>query len=73
MFPPVWRSDTTLDEQDRADALLSHWGYGSNLAAWFPLIEWGVSKQQCFGFFNERGIEPPRIYRHFQHANCLPV
>lgn len=29
-------------------------------------------EQECFGFFADRGIPAPRMYRHFRHANCLP-
>lgn len=60
-----------LDEEDRIAKMLSLWSHPT-LKVWFPLIEWGVSKQQCFGFFAERGVQTPRIYRHFHHANCLP-
>jgi 3'-phosphoadenosine 5'-phosphosulfate sulfotransferase (PAPS reductase)/FAD synthetase len=60
-----------IDEADRADRMHYHWKY-PHLELWFPLIEWGVSKEQCFGYFREKGIDPPRIYKHFNHANCLP-
>jgi 3'-phosphoadenosine 5'-phosphosulfate sulfotransferase (PAPS reductase)/FAD synthetase len=58
-------------EQKRADRTQSHWDL-TNLSVWFPLIEWGVSKEQCFGYFAQHGITPPRMYQNFQHANCLP-
>ena len=58
-------------EQKRADRTLAHWDM-PHLPVWFPLIEWGVTKAQCFGYFAEHNIKPPRMYRHFQHANCLP-
>lgn len=60
-----------MDEEDRAARTLARWPY-RNLRPVFPLLDWGVSKAQCFGLFNERGIQPPRMYRHFRHANCLP-
>lgn len=59
------------DEEERAERTLSRWQH-THLTPWFPLIEWGVSKQQCFGFFNDAGIKTPRVYEHFRHANCLP-
>jgi 3'-phosphoadenosine 5'-phosphosulfate sulfotransferase (PAPS reductase)/FAD synthetase len=60
-----------IDEEDRAAKLLKNWTF-SNLKPVFSLIEWNVSKQQCFGFFLEHGIKPPSIYEHFRNANCLP-
>lgn len=60
-----------LNEEDRAERTIANWAH-PHLTPWFPLIEWGVSKRQCFGFFLERGVEVPRIYRHFRNANCLP-
>jgi 3'-phosphoadenosine 5'-phosphosulfate sulfotransferase (PAPS reductase)/FAD synthetase len=60
-----------MDEQKRADRTLSHWDYKA-VSVWFPLIEWGVSKQQCFGYFHQHGIKPARMYAQFQHSNCLP-
>jgi hypothetical protein len=59
------------EEWDRIEGRLKHWKR-KEVSLWFPLVEWGVSKAQCFGFFLERGITPPRIYRHMNHANCLP-
>jgi 3'-phosphoadenosine 5'-phosphosulfate sulfotransferase (PAPS reductase)/FAD synthetase len=59
-----------MDEEDRAERLASRREF-KNLRPVYPLQEWGVSKEQCFGFFNEHGIKPPRIYAHFRHANCM--
>ncbi|HEU0144255.1 MAG TPA: phosphoadenosine phosphosulfate reductase family protein, partial [Nitrososphaera sp.] len=52
-------------EKLRAAGLLARWNC-LHIGVWFPLMEWQVTKQQCFGFFYERGIEPPAMYRHFQ-------
>lgn len=60
-----------MAEQSRADRTTSHWDF-EHVSVWFPLIEWGVSKEQCFGYFAEHNIKPPRMYGQFQHANCLP-
>jgi hypothetical protein len=60
-----------MGEQERADRTLKHWDY-LHIQVWFPLIEWEVSKSQCFGYFAQHGIKPPRVYQHFQHANCMP-
>jgi len=60
-----------MDEQKRADRTLAHWDIPT-ASVWFPLMEWQVSKAQCFGYFQQHGIAPPRMYQHFQHANCLP-
>jgi hypothetical protein len=58
-------------EEDRAERTSCQWDF-PNLLPWFPLIEWQIDKAQCFGYFQRHGIKPPRIYQHFQHANCLP-
>jgi 3'-phosphoadenosine 5'-phosphosulfate sulfotransferase (PAPS reductase)/FAD synthetase len=58
-------------EEDRAERTRARWAF-PNLLVWFPLIEWEVDKAQCFGYFARHGVEPPRVYQHFQHANCLP-
>lgn len=60
------------DEQDRIDEFLRYFNYPDYITPWFPLMDWGVTKQECFGFFLQSGVVPPRIYRHFQHANCIP-
>lgn len=60
-----------IDEEDRAERTLDRWKF-PHLTPWFPLVEWGVSKADCFGYFLEKNIQPPRMYKHFKHANCLP-
>ena len=60
-----------LNEQKRADRTMEHWDH-KNLSVWFPLIEWEVSKAQCFGYFAQHGIKPPAMYQFFNRANCLP-
>lgn len=59
-----------LGEKRRVERTQQNWDLPGSV--WFPLIEWEVSKAQCFGYFQHHGIAPPRIYQHFQHANCLP-
>lgn len=59
------------NEQRRADKALEHWDY-KHIKLRFPLIEWQVDKAQCFGYFAEHNVEPSRVYRHFQHSNCMP-
>lgn len=59
-----------MDEERRAERTRQNWDLPG--AVWFPLMEWDVSKAQCFGYFLSHGIAPPRMYQHFQHANCLP-
>lgn len=60
-----------LSESKRVERTQEKWDF-KHLSVWFPMLEWKVSKQQAFGYFAQHGIVPPRIYRHFQHANCLP-
>ena len=48
-------------------------GYCANegITARFPVIETGVTKQQCADWVRcEIGIQPPWMYQHFEHANC---
>jgi len=59
------------NESDRAEKTLNHWDF-RHIEVWFPMIEWEVEKQQAFGYFAQHGITPPRIYKHFRNANCLP-
>lgn len=60
-----------IDEIERAERTESKWKH-KHFKPRFYLIEWGVSKQQCFGYFQDHNIKPPRMYKHFQHGNCLP-
>ena len=70
-IPAVVSVGYDITEQSRVDKFLAHWDF-KHIAVRFPLLEWGVSKQQCFGYFAQHGITPPRIYKHFRNANCLP-
>ncbi len=60
-----------LREEDRAERTERRWQHPF-LTPWFPLLEWGISKEQCFGYFQRHGIKPARMYAQFQHSNCLP-
>jgi 3'-phosphoadenosine 5'-phosphosulfate sulfotransferase (PAPS reductase)/FAD synthetase len=60
-----------LDEEERAERTRKNWKF-EHLSPSFPLIEWGISKAQCFGYFNAHNVKTPRIYERFQNANCLP-
>lgn len=60
-----------VDEPERMERTAARWQF-PNLTPYAPLQEWGVSKEQCFGYFAEHGVKPPRVYRHTQHANCFP-
>ncbi len=62
-----------ITEEDRAEKMLARWP--ESLAQHkprFPLLEWKITKAECFGYFDRHGIKPPSIYAHFNHANCLP-
>ena len=59
-----------VDEPERFERTQARWAF-PNLTPYAPLQEWGVSKEQCFGYFADHGIAPPRVYRHAQHANCF--
>jgi 3'-phosphoadenosine 5'-phosphosulfate sulfotransferase (PAPS reductase)/FAD synthetase len=60
-----------MDESKRASRTMENWDF-KNVEVWFPMFDWGVTKAQAFGYFAQHGIQPPRMYKHFQHANCLP-
>jgi 3'-phosphoadenosine 5'-phosphosulfate sulfotransferase (PAPS reductase)/FAD synthetase len=60
-----------INEQERAERTMERWPY-PNLKVWFPLMEWGVEKAECFGYFMQHEVAAPRVYAHFQHANCMP-
>jgi 3'-phosphoadenosine 5'-phosphosulfate sulfotransferase (PAPS reductase)/FAD synthetase len=60
-----------VTEEDRMEKMIARWPFEQHKPR-FPLIEWGITKEECFGYFLKHGIEPPRIYDHFNHANCLP-
>lgn len=60
-----------MGESKRASRTLEHWNW-KHLELWFPLMDWESSKEQAFGYFANHGIKPPRMYKHFNHANCLP-
>jgi len=42
-------------------------GYGVR----FPIKEQGVTKQQCADWCVSLGVQPPRMYRWSDHANCI--
>ena len=60
-----------VDEPERFERTQARWAF-PHLTPYAPLQDWGVSKEQCFGYFADHGIAPPRVYRHAQHANCFP-
>jgi hypothetical protein len=60
-----------LDEEERAERTRARWPY-AHLSPSFLMIERGISKAQAFGYFNAHNVTPPRMYHHFQNANCLP-
>ena len=59
------------DEEDRLERTQARWPYPA-LTPYAPLQEWGISKEQCFGYFSDHGIKPPRVYQYMSHANCTP-
>lgn len=58
----------TADEQERADNFLDHnHGIGE-----FPLIDAGLSKEDCLGVIEGVGIRLPEMYlRGYNNANCI--
>lgn len=58
-------------EQDRAERTVARWPF-PEVTPWFPLLEWGVRKDQCFTFFRDAGVTPPAVYATHRNANCIP-
>lgn len=59
----------TLEEQTRAEAYtLRNPAYINR----YPLIEYGIRKQDCYAIIAEAGIELPIMYKlGFDHNNCI--
>ena len=36
----------------------------------FPLVEWGITEQQCLDYLRERGLYSP-LYDHFRRLGCF--
>lgn len=59
----------TSEEQRRLDSFIDA---NNNRRVLAPLIELGLSKQDCFGVITRAGIELPISYRMgYQNANCV--
>jgi hypothetical protein len=59
----------TAEEQERADDWREAWG--ESRPAIFPLIERGLTKEDCKAMVTRAGIELPLQYRRgYQNANC---
>lgn len=59
----------TVEERDRADRFKKSF---PEVNAIFPLIEHGITKQNCLGIVNELGIEIPAMYKlGFNNNNCI--
>jgi len=56
-------------EKERAKRFLAN---NPDTNAWFPLIEAGLSKQDCLDRITEAGIELPMMYRlGYKNNNCI--
>jgi hypothetical protein len=59
----------TAEEQDRADDFVQDW---PDRPAIFPLIERGLTKQDCKAMVERAGIVLPMMYRlGYENANCI--
>jgi len=62
----------TPEEYRRAQNVVSRYAQ-EGIEARFPLIEQKISKDECrHRVENCWGIKPPVMYKHFNHANCMP-
>lgn len=59
----------TTSEQDRADRFQDN---NPHVRVWYPLIDAGMSKADCFAVIQKAGIELPAMYRMgYNNANCV--
>jgi len=59
----------TLEERDRADSYTER---NPNTINRYPLIEYGIKKQDCYALIAEVGIELPAMYKlGYDHNNCI--
>lgn len=59
----------TVEETKRAETFRRN---NFELDVWFPLIERGLTKQDCHALVRAQGIELPAMYRlGFQNNNCI--
>lgn len=59
----------TIEEKKRAETFRAN---NFEVNAWFPLIEQGLTKQDCHAVVRAQGIELPAMYRlGFQNNNCI--
>ena len=61
----------TLEEEDRLDDLRCH--FPDEAASWSaPLIEAGLTHEDCLAIVDRAGIQLPRMYRKgYKNANCI--
>ena len=59
----------TSDEQGRVQRFNDG---NPELETWFPLVESGTTKQDCYGVLRDAGIEIPAMYRlGYRNNNCI--
>ncbi len=59
----------TIEEKKRAETFRAN---NFELDVWFPLIERGLTKQDCHALVRAQGIEIPAMYKlGFQNNNCI--
>jgi len=59
----------TKDEEHRVERFYKE---NPELFAWFPLIEAGITKQDCHQLIREAGIELPAMYKlGYKNNNCI--
>lgn len=57
-------------ERKRIDRMVGHCA-SHNVEVRFPIIEEGISKQDCANWVQcDLGVKPSAMYEHFEHANC---
>jgi 3'-phosphoadenosine 5'-phosphosulfate sulfotransferase (PAPS reductase)/FAD synthetase len=62
----------TDDEWNRAQRITARYA-SIGVTVKFPLMEQHISKEECHHrVINCWGLNPPEMYEHFEHANCIP-
>lgn len=69
---PILYVGFTSDEWQRAQRVTARY-IAEGFEVRFPLIDNRITKDQCHREITECwGIELPRMYEHYAHANCMP-
>lgn len=59
----------TVEEENRAERFIDS---NNDVDVWFPLIEKGITKQECLEFIKDMGFSLPKMYKlGYSNNNCI--